>query len=75
MGMLHDIDRKRMLAPHLYYIMVTAGLTVKDVTYTIEEGHECYTVTMKNDAKYRINVSADSPITAVYEVINKMRFK
>ena len=73
--MTHDIDRKRLLADQLYYIMATAGLSVSKVTYTNENGEEYYTITMRNWSAYRVDVTADSPIAAVYDVIKKMRFR
>lgn len=75
MKLTEDIRRKQDLAQELFYLLGTAGLKVRNVTYGIEDREEVYTVQMKNGANYRINVTCDSPMTAAYDVIKFMQHK
>lgn len=70
-----DGQRKASLANELFWLFVVAGLKVKDVAYRIEDGEEVYVITMKNNYTYRVNVTCDSPMTAVYDVVNFMKNK
>ncbi|MCB6616935.1 hypothetical protein [Ruminococcus sp. 210702-SL.1.03] len=70
-----DGQRKASLANELFWLFVVAGLKVKDVAYRIEDGEEVYVITMTNNYTYRVNVTCDSPMTAVYDVVNFMKNK
>ena len=70
-----DGQRKASLANELFWLFVVAGLKVKDVAYRIEDGEEVYVITMTNNYIYRVNVTCDSPMTAVYDVVNFMKNK
>nr|DAE94376.1 MAG TPA: hypothetical protein [Caudoviricetes sp.] len=70
-----DGQRKASLANELFWLFVVAGLNVKDVSYRIEDGEEVYVITMKNNYTYHVNVTCDSPMTAVYDVVNFMKNK
>jgi hypothetical protein len=70
-----DGQRKASLANELFWLFVVAGLKVKDVAYLIEDGEEVYVITMTNNYTYRVNVTCDSPMTAVYDVVNFMKNK
>lgn len=70
-----DLQRKQDLAQELFFLLGTAGLKVRSVTYGIEDREEIYTVQMRNGTNYRINVTCDSPITAVYDVLKFMKYK
>ncbi len=61
---------------NFFWLFVVAGLKVKkDVAYRIEDGEEVYVITMTNNYTYRVNVTCDSPMTAVYDVVNFMKNK
>jgi hypothetical protein len=70
-----DGQRKASLANELFWLFVVAGLKVKDVAYRIEDGEEVYVITMTNNYTYHVNVTCDSPMTAVYDVVNFMKDK
>ncbi len=70
-----DRQRKASLANELCWTFIAAGLKVKDVAYRIEDGEEVYVITMTNNYTYHVNVTCDSPMTAVYDVVNFMKDK
>jgi hypothetical protein len=72
----NDMERKQNLADSICELLHTAGYDrVDSVTYCIENREELYRVYMDCGAVYRINVSADSPLTAAADVINFMKFR
>ena len=66
---------KRRLSLDLFSLLRTAGLTVQNVNYGIVDGEEVYTIRMRSGCVYTVNVSADSPMAAVADVVNFMKHK
>lgn len=68
-----DICRKESMARELYFLLGAAGVKVENVEYKIISTTELYIVRMRDGTEHKVNVTADSPMTAAYDFINHIR--